>query len=280
MNYLELKAELKAKDPWQDIFIAQLAEIGFDSFVETETGFLAYIVESEFDSDKTKDVMHHEVVQSYQTNSIADQNWNAEWEKNFDPVYVEKKVAIIAPFHETPSGFELVVNIMPKMSFGTGHHQTTWLMSRAIFELDVKDKLVLDMGTGTGILAIIAEKRGAAKIFAPDIDQWSFENAQENCETNHCKNIEVVLGGAEQITGKNFHIILANINKNVLIRQFSVYSTALNDNGILLISGFFETDSDQLVQEAAQHGFIFEHMDTREGWALIHLRKLTNFDKP
>jgi ribosomal protein L11 methyltransferase len=129
------------------------------------------------------------------------------------------------------------------------------------------------MGTGTGILAILAEKLGAASVFAPDIDTWSFENAQENCGTNNCSKIEIALGGAELLAGKNFHIILANINKNVLIQQFSVYSSSLPSGGVLLISGFFETDRDQLVEEAEKHGFKFEKMDTKEGWALIHFTK-------
>ena len=273
MDYFELTVNLKTVEPWRDILIAELAETGFESFVETNSGFLGYIPENLYKPEMIEPVLQIESVENYAFKKIEDQNWNATWEQNFEPVFVDQKLAIVAPFHETPHGFEQVITIMPKMSFGTGHHQTTWLASRALFDLDLKNKNMLDMGTGTGILAILAEKLGVASVFAPDIDTWSFENAQENCATNACSKIEIALGGAELLAGKNFHIILANINKNVLIQQFSVYSSSLPSGGILLISGFFETDRDQLVDEAQKHGFKFEKMDTREGWALIHFTK-------
>jgi ribosomal protein L11 methyltransferase len=273
VDYFELTVHLKTVEPWRDILIAQLAETGFESFVETNSGFLGYIPENLYQQEIMESVLQIEAVENYEIKKIEAQNWNETWEQNFEPVFVEKKLAIVAPFHTYPQGFEQVITIMPKMSFGTGHHQTTWLVSRAIFDLELKNKTVLDMGTGTGILAILAEKLGAESVYAPDIDTWSFENAQENCTTNNCSKIEIALGGAELLKGKNFHIILANINKNVLIQQFSVYSSSLHPGGILLISGFFETDRNQLVDEAEKHGFTFEKMDTREGWALIHFTK-------
>lgn len=265
--------DLKELDPWRDIFIANLAELGFESFVETNTGVLSYIQEPLFKPDMIAPVKEHEQVTHSSVKLIEEQNWNEAWEKNFDPVFVEDKLAIIAPFHARPEGFQQVITIMPKMSFGTGHHQTTRLVSKAMFNIDFKNKHVLDMGTGTGVLAILAEKLGAASVYAPDIDPWSFENALENCQTNNCQLVEVALGGDELLGQKIFHIILANINKNVLIRHFSVYSASLEDQGLLLISGFFETDQSDLVNEAGKHGLIFEKMDTQEGWAIIHLRK-------
>jgi ribosomal protein L11 methyltransferase len=273
VKYIELSVELKTVDPWREILVAELAEKGFESFVETNSGFLGYIQEPLYLADMSEDLKHLEYVESYQVKTIEEQNWNQEWEKNFDPVFVEKKLAIVAPFHEIPTGFEQVITIMPKMSFGTGHHQTTWLVSKALFDLDLKGKDVLDMGTGTGILAILAEKLGASSVFAPDIDEWSYLNALENCETNNCKNIKVVQGGDEVLGGQLFHIILANINKNVLIKHFSVYSSSLQSGGLLLISGFFETDQADLVSEAAKHGFVFDRIHSREGWAIIHLHK-------
>lgn len=268
-----MEVQLKTVEPWREIWIAELAEKGFESFVETNTGFLGYIQEPLYQTAMIEPVQAHEETTDCRVKTIEEQNWNESWEKNFDPVYVDQQLAIIAPFHTRPEGFEQVITIMPKMSFGTGHHQTTWLVSKALFELDLKGKDVLDMGTGTGILAILAEKLGAASVFAPDIDEWSYLNALENCETNNCKNIKVVQGGAEVLAGHFFHIILANINKNVLIQQFSVYSSSLHSGGLLLISGFFETDQTDLVQEAAKHGFVFDKMTTREGWAIIHLHK-------
>ncbi|MBI3134416.1 MAG: 50S ribosomal protein L11 methyltransferase [Bacteroidetes bacterium] len=273
MKYIELSVDLKEVDPWRDILVAELAETGFESFVETNSGFLGYIQESLYQKAMLETLTQNENVAACSIKTIEEQNWNAEWEKNFDPVFVENKLAIIAPFHERPSGFEQVITIMPKMSFGTGHHQTTWLVSQALFELRLTGKNILDMGTGTGILAILAEKLGAASVFAPDIDEWSYLNALENCETNNCKNITVVQGGDEVLPGKIFHIILANINKNVLIKHFSVYSSSLHSGGLLLISGFFETDQADLVREAASHGLVFDKINTREGWAIIHLRK-------
>lgn len=273
MKYLELTVQLKEVEPWREILIAELAESGFESFVETNSGFSGYIPAESYKPELMTEILQHDQIVVSSLQEIEEQNWNAEWEKNFDPVFVEKKLAIIAPFHEYPSDFEKVITIMPKMSFGTGHHQTTWLMSKALFDLELREKDVLDMGTGTGILAILAEKLGAESVFAPDIDEWSYLNAIENCDSNGCSKIQVVKGGAETLTEKFFHIILANINKNVLVQQFSVYSTSLKSNGKLLISGFFETDKEELVEQALKHGFVFEKIDAREGWALIHFRK-------
>lgn len=138
-----------------------------------------------------------------------------------------------------------------------------------MYDLNLKDKAVLDMGTGTGVLAILAEKLGAATVFAPDIDEWSFKNAQENCTLNNCYKVEVALGDHQTIMGKSFDVIVANINKNVLIEHFLVYSNCLKTSGKLLISGFFETDADDLIKKAADHGFIFEETYKKEGWAMI-----------
>ena len=273
MQYIELTVELTEVEPWRDILIAELAEQGFESFVETKTGLQGYIQEPLFKPAMIDALLTGKPVSEHRVTTIAEQNWNAEWEKNFDPVFVEDKLAIIAPFHPVPKGFKQIITITPKMSFGTGHHQTTWLMSKQLFHLGLKNKDVLDMGTGTGILAILAEKLGARSVFAPDIDQWSFENALENCAANGCSKIEVAHGGHELLTDRFFHIIIANINKNVLIQHFSVYSTSLLSDGLLLLSGFFETDKDDLVREASKHGFIFDSIYTKEGWALIQLIK-------
>lgn len=273
MNFLELNCELTTLEPWREIFIAELAEKGFESFVETNSGFLGYIQEPLFNPEMLMDLKSHAEIKSLETKIIPAENWNATWETNFEPVYIQNKLAIVAPFHESPSNFDQVITIMPKMSFGTGHHQTTRLVSEQLFNLDFKKKSVLDMGTGTGILAILAEKLGASSIFAPDIDEWSFQNASENAQTNNCSKIEFALGGIETIQNKKFNIILANINKNILIQQFSVYSKAITQNGILIISGFFETDKNQLIEEALNHGFQFDMIKTEDEWAMIQFTK-------
>ncbi|MBD3638412.1 MAG: 50S ribosomal protein L11 methyltransferase [Crocinitomicaceae bacterium] len=225
--------------------------------------------ENKFQKRVVSEIQETEGVGAVSFNLIRDQNWNAKWEENFDPVIIEDKVVIKAPFHKEQFNTNLEIIIQPQMSFGTGHHQTTWLMAKRLYELDLKGKDVLDMGTGTGVLAILAEKRGAAKVFAPDIDEWSFKNAKENCQMNNCERIEVVLGDHQTITDKSFDIIVANINKNVLIEQFSVYSDCLKSSGKLLISGFFETDQTELINKAKEHGFIFEQTYTKDEWAMI-----------
>jgi len=170
MNYVELTVNFKTIEPWRDILVSQLADQGFESFVETKTGLQSYIPENNFSDQMLNGLADIEEISEFTTKVIQDENWNAEWEKNFDPVFVEDKLAIIAPFHQGDFDQDLVITIQPQMSFGTGHHQTTWLASKRLFELDLKGKHILDMGTGTGILAILAEKLGAASIFAPDID--------------------------------------------------------------------------------------------------------------
>lgn len=269
MNYVELTIAFNEVEPWRDILVSNLAEKGFESFVETKTGLQSYIPENTFSENMLSDLKDFDAIAEFSFKTIQDENWNAEWEKNFDPVFVEDKLAIIAPFHNGNFSQDMVITIQPQMSFGTGHHQTTWLMSRRLFELDLKNKQVLDMGTGTGILAILAEKLGASFIYAPDIDEWSFRNAQENVDLNHCKNVTVDHGDHSLLEGRIFDIIIANINKNVLVSHFSHYAKAMPNGGKLLISGFFETDKTDLVAAAQNFGFVFERMDTKDEWALI-----------
>ena len=269
MDYVEVEVEFSDLHPWRDILISRMAEKGFESFVETKTTLKSYIPEGNFSTVDLSKLTDLEGVSSVKHNIIQDQNWNAKWEENFDPVFVEKKLVIKAPFHSTEFDAELVLTIQPQMSFGTGHHQTTWLMCLRLFDMELDGKTVLDMGTGTGVLAILAEKRGATDVLAPDIDEWSFRNANENVSLNNCDKIEVVLGDHQTIGNKTFDVVIANINKNVLIEQFSVYSKCVNSSGKLLISGFFTTDQDELIKVAEEHGFIFEETYTKDGWALI-----------
>lgn len=273
MDYIELSITLEPVNPWRDILISQLAEKGFESFVETKTGLESYIPEKDFAPDLIADLKSTEAVVEYTTKTIRDQNWNAEWEKNFDPVFVEDKLAIVAPFHTGDFNQEMIITIQPQMSFGTGHHQTTWLASKRLFELDLKGKRVLDMGTGTGILAILAEKLGASEVYAPDIDEWSYRNAQENVAINSCKNVTVDLGDDTLLKGKIFDLIIANINKNILLQHLPVYAEALVKDGLILLSGFFETDKEDLVEAAKKSGFVFEVMNTKDGWALLQLKR-------
>lgn len=272
MNYIELTINFKEVDPWRDILVSHLAEKGFESFVETKSGLQSYIPQNDFSEALLSDLGDFEAIENSNVKLIEDENWNAEWEKNFDPVFVEDKLAIIAPFHQGEFSQEMKITIQPQMSFGTGHHQTTWLASKRMFELSLEGKRVLDMGTGTGILAILAEKLGAANVYAPDIDEWSYRNAIENVALNGCTKIRVEQGDNTLLFGKEFDVIIANINKNILISHFETYSNALVNGGTLLISGFFKTDQTDLVDQASQFGFIFERIDTKEDWALIQLK--------
>jgi ribosomal protein L11 methyltransferase len=274
MDYIELTIEFKTINPWREVVLSDLAESGFESFVETKEGLECYIPEKEYSENMLQTLKGYDAhIKSFQVNKIKDKNWNAEWETNFEPVFVENKLAILAPFHTETYEHQLIVKIQPQMSFGTGHHQTTWLASKKLFNLDVKGKRILDMGTGTGVLAIIAEKLGADYVFAPDIDEWSFNNANENSALNDCTNIEVALGGDELLEGKEFDIIIANINKNILIQHFPVYAKALVSGGTMLNSGFFTTDKEDLVEEAGESGFIFESIESKDEWAMLEFIK-------
>lgn len=272
MNYIELQVEFEEIHPWRDIMIAFLEQRGFDGFVETKTGLKSYISESAFKDLDVREVEQHQGVVSVEQSLIEDQNWNAKWEENFDPVFVEDKLVIRAPFHPENLAAKMSITIQPQMSFGTGHHQTTWLISKKLFDMNLEGQEILDMGTGTGVLAILAEKLGASYVFAPDIDEWSFRNAQENVALNNCEKIEIALGDDQTIVGKTFDVIIANINKNVLIEHFSVYSESLKPEGKMLISGFFETDRYDLEKAAAEHGFIFEDIETKDEWAMMQFR--------
>jgi ribosomal protein L11 methyltransferase len=276
MDYLELTIDFQPKDPWAEIALVQLADQGYESFVETETGILAYAqvtavdvlepLKGTFLSEDQSDV-----VITYETKIILQQNWNATWEADFQPVVVEDYLTILAPFHEKTNRTGMLVEILPKMSFGTGHHQTTWMMSKALFEVGKMPKKVLDMGTGTGVLAIIAEKLGAEQILAVDIEDWSVENTIENAERNDCHAITAVCGDIDVIEAQQFDLILANINKNVLKAHIPTYRQLLVENGTLFLSGFFDSDVEELVDFCSQHGLTKRRVLNKDNWAAIEL---------
>jgi ribosomal protein L11 methyltransferase len=279
MDYIELKVDLKPRNPWSEILTAELSELGFESFVDTETGIEAYAPVEGFDFDfvvknsllsgENQDV---EIV--FEKIIIPHQNWNAQWESDFQPVEVEDYLTIVAPFHSKEDKKGMIVEIQPQMSFGTGHHQTTWLMSKFLFEIGQLPDYVLDMGTGTGVLAIIAEKLGSKKIVAIDIEDWSAINAKENIERNNCSNIETYCGDIELIDRKSFGLIIANINKNVLKAQIPSYSKTLEVGGTLLISGFFESDVEEMIQFASDYHLKMVKVLTKETWASIRMIKI------
>ena len=257
MNYIEVIFAVEPREEGSDVLISQLAELGFESFMENSTGFSAYVKEEDFNETQLNLSLSFYAdffKIKYTTKIIPQQNWNKQWENNFQPISIDKLCYIRAPFHEKQNDFRYDIIIEPKMSFGTGHHATTQLMLRQLLSLDIKNKNVLDMGCGTGVLAILASMLGANTITAVDIDEWSYENTLENLVTNKIENVIVQKGDVELIKGKKFHTILANINKNILLRDMSYYFNSLLNNGNLLISGFFETDINEVSVKANSLG--------------------------
>ena len=276
MDTLELKVDIQPKDPWSEIAIAQLADLGFDSFVETGSGFIAYAPANiDLEPILNASVLRteREIQVTIQQEIIPYQNWNAEWETNFQPVYVEEYASILAPFHTGAQVHGMKVVIQPQMSFGTGHHQTTWMMTKALFELDEMPNKVLDMGAGTGVLAIVAEKLGAKAILAVDIEDWSVENSVENVTRNGCQYITCICGDIDAVKETDFGLIAANINKNVLKVHLPHYSRLLFEGGILLLSGFFKSDVDELVHCAAEYNLQKVEVLVKDEWAAIKLIK-------
>lgn len=279
MDYFELTVEISPREPWADILIAELAEFGFESFVETETGIQAYAPVQIGDvSSILKETCIHEnagIDVKWHLSEIPHQNWNATWEASFEPVLVDSRLAIIAPFHQAGDfpGRELIV-IQPQMSFGTGHHQTTYLMSQFLLDLHLLPERVLDMGTGTGVLAILAEKKGAQDILAVDIESWSVENTLENAARNSCTKIRGLLGDIDSVGEGNFGVILANINKNVLKRHLPDYAKLCSDKGLLYLSGFFTSDVPELEEAARKAGFELVETRDKETWASMKLQKV------
>ncbi len=277
MNYYELRIALHDFENWSDILVAYLAEIEFESFVEEAPNLKAYIPESAYDGAALQTLLSDpqvaQAIEGFDLSLLAQQNWNANWEAQFEPVYIGEQLRIVAPFHELEpfDGLELV--ILPKMSFGTGHHQTTHLICQTMFELDFKGKRVLDMGAGTGVLSLLAEQLGAQEIRAIEIEAWSAENILENMALNGATKIESIHGGAEAIGEQPYDLILANINKNVLLAQLSIYAASMSPNAVLLLSGFFITDAPDLINAAAQHGLLHQQTLDRENWAVLKFVK-------
>ncbi len=266
--YVEYTFTLQPVAPWSDVLAAQLGEKGFESFMETDTGLLAYI-QQDLDQETLLDdleLLHNEHVDiAFAKANIPATNWNHEWERNFDPIRVQDMVEVRAPFHES-QGFKYDIIIEPKMSFGTGHHQTTFMMMEHLLEQDMSHKRVLDMGSGTGVLAILAQMRGAIAVDAIDIDIWCYENAIENVERNGANQIQVILGGAEQLTGKNYQVIIANINRNILMEDIPKYTQALDNGGMLLLSGFYKEDLPAIKQVCKDQSLTYVSYKEKDNW--------------
>src|SRR5690606_9221190 len=238
--YLEYDFRVKPVQPYTDILIAELGELGFESFVEQDTGVLAYIQKKDSREGILEGLlgaMGTDCGIHWSIREIQQQNWNQEWERNFHPIRVGDHCVVRAPFHEAP-GLAYDIIIEPKMSFGTGHHETTHMMLQHILESELKGKSVLDMGCGTGVLAILAHKKGASPVDAIDVDPWCYLNSLENVQRNHCPDIRVEQGDSGLLEGRKYDAILANINRNILLGDIPVYARCLKKGGSLFLSGF------------------------------------------
>jgi len=236
----------------KDILIAELGDIGFDTFEDTETGFDAFILANQFNEEDLKSILAgygDELPYEYVVSSIAPENWNEEWEKNFTPLIISDDCYVRATFHEHQPQYKYEIVIDPKMAFGTGHHQTTTMMMLYILEADVQDKTILDMGAGTGILGILAAKRGAKDIVAIDNDEVCYRSAIENAALNEIDNLISLCGSKDVIPEQEFDIILANINRNILLDQIESYAAVLKQNGSIYFSGFYETPDLDMIKE-------------------------------
>jgi len=274
--YIEYNFTVSPKEPATEILIAELGNVGFESFVETENGVTAYIQKEEWNPEILKDIFvlnSKEFQIDFQQKEVAQTNWNAEWEKNFESIEVDNLVSIRAPFHKNPN-LKYDIIIEPKMSFGTGHHETTHMMVQHLLQLDLGHKKTLDMGCGTGILAIFAEMKGAKPIDAIDIDNWCYENSLENVHRNNCKNISVFEGDSSLLEGKRYDVIIANINRNILLMDMKVYANCLNDKGVLLLSGFYKDDISIIDEEVSKYNLKLDNFKERNNWVALKYNKL------
>ena len=268
MNYIEFNFKVTPLQPASDILLAELGELGFDSFVETEDGLQAYILEEYYKEDLLKYVFvlnNPEFEITYNTKIIEQVNWNAEWEKNFTPIVVSDNCRVRAPFHDKGNE-EYDIIIEPKMSFGTGHHATTHMMIQHILKDDFIGKKVLDMGCGTAVLAILAEMRGAGPLDAIDIDEWCYLNSIENAERNNCTKITVEQGDASLLSNRKYDIIIANINRNILLNDMKTYTNCLSKDGVIYLSGFYDEDLDLIKSECTNQGLTYVNHYVKDQW--------------
>lgn len=269
--YIAFNFTVNPIQPATEILIAELGYAGFESFVETEEGVTAFIQKEAYSETILNNIQilkSDEFEISYTSEEIEQVNWNAEWEKNFKPIEVDNTVTVRAPFHNKPST-EYDIIIEPKMSFGTGHHETTHMMIQHILKTDLQNKSVLDMGCGTAVLAILAEMKGAKPIDAIDIDNWCYLNSIENAERNQCKHISVYEGDAKLLKGKSYDIVIANINRNILLNDIKTYASCLKSDGMLFLSGFYEKDVEIIEEECNKHMLKLVDKIKRNEWVSL-----------
>ncbi|MBC8510333.1 MAG: 50S ribosomal protein L11 methyltransferase [Cryomorphaceae bacterium] len=276
MEYTEIDIRLKPVVPFADILVARLNEIEFESYSEDETGVKAYVQTHLLDEIAVKEIIN-EVANlcklSFTITKVKQENWNKKWENNFEPVHINDKCVIRAHFHAAFPDIEHEIIITPKMSFGTGHHETTSLVMNEMFGIDFTDKSVLDMGSGTGVLAILAAKLGATSLIGIDFDEWAYKNAVENAEINAISNISFMHGDADVIGDATFDIILANINRNIILQDIATYVKAMNTKSEIIFSGFLKEDIPLILEKSEQLGLELVVSKHKNKWQMLHLKK-------
>ena len=278
MNYIEVYFRIKALETAEinaemarEILVAELGALNFESFVNTDDGLQAYVQEEDFDEQEVRALYileNPDFAFEMEIKTIEQQNWNAAWEKSFEPIEVEGRCVVRAPFHEEKEvDFDIVIE--PKMSFGTGHHETTHQMIAQLLNMDVSGKRVLDMGCGTGILAILACMKGASSITGIDIDEWAYENTLENVRKNKCSHIIVKQGGAELLKNCSYDVILANINRNILLNDMEAYTKTMKAGSQIAFSGFYTSDISHIDAKARSLGLRLLRQSEKNNWAAL-----------
>lgn len=276
MPYTELIIELETMQPFADILVARLNEINYETFSLEENILKCYIKTSLIQKNDTIDIilsLSQQTKINYSFKDIEKKNWNANWEQSFSPVKINSHCIIRADFHKEDKNIKHEIIITPKMSFGTGHHETTFLMLNEIFNINVSKLNILDMGSGTGVLSILSSKLGAKTILAIDIDEWAYENSIENSLLNNTNNIKFLKGDISLIENKTFDCVLANINRNIILRDLVKYYKLLINGGKLLISGFLVEDFDLVYKKINKIGFKLINKKNKNKWLMLHLEK-------
>jgi len=277
MEYTEVDIRLKSAYPFADIIVAKLNEIDFESYAEDANGVKAYVQTLLLNENAVKEIIS-EVAElcelTFSISKVKQENWNKQWESNFEPVVINDKCVIRAHFHQPIPDVDFEIIITPKMSFGTGHHETTSLVMSEMFSLDFNNKSVLDMGCGTGVLAILASKLGANSLVGIDFDEWAVENAEENSVLNSIDNIDYIHGDADAIGDATFDIIVANINRNIILQDIEKYVGAMNEKSEIIFSGFLKEDIPLILEKSEQLGLDLVVSKNKNKWQMLHLKKV------
>jgi ribosomal protein L11 methyltransferase len=279
MNYYELKLTVTPHTEInRDVLSALLADIGFESFMESESGLDAYVPENRYSEEAIAGVLANlpipDTTVRYHIEYIKSQDWNEEWEKHFfQPIIIDNQVVIHSSFHKDIPELPYDIIIGPKMAFGTGHHATTHLMVSCLLELDLTSKSFLDMGCGTAVLAILARLRGADPVMAIDMDEWAYENSLENIRLNHTPDIQIRLGDAGLLGKERYDVIFANINRNILLNDIPVYARCMHSGSSLFMSGFYQEDLEMIREQCEKHSLRFVSCKEKNNWTAVHFNK-------